>query len=218
MRWAQAASAAKPGRRTLCGADREGVAGRWGGQSGDNLDQPPLEKPLRLGRQGGRPLRRRAPLGLRPSRVVLRSGGDRGLLPTTLGPKWPEWPFILAELLLVLSIVGIMIMERKRHWHERWLEYRVLAEHVRELRLLTLLGGQRITARTPRAHLTAYGDAQKSWMAWHARALSRELGLPDLAVTPDYARACAADLAGLARGQKAFHETTDTRAELITSG
>ncbi len=138
------------------------------------------------------------------------------LLPVTLlaGCEWAEGVCLVLELGFVGVILALMRWGNRRNWHQRWLEYRVLAEQIRELRLLTLLGGGRIASHT-RAHLAIYGDAKRSWMAWHARAIARCIGLPNMAATPDYARACADDLVAISRGQREFHETTFERYDNI---
>ena len=63
------------------------------------------------------------------------------------------------------------------HWHERWTEYRLLAELIRELRFLVPLGGGKPLPRIP-AHLAVYGDPARTWMYWYVRAIAREIGIP----------------------------------------
>lgn len=136
------------------------------------------------------------------------------LLPITLGnPDW-ELACIVVELIFVGLIVGIQWAGSARRWHERWLECRVLAERIRELRLLIPFGGGRV-ASSRRAHLAVYGDPEQSWMAWHARAIARSVGVPNLAADADYARGCAEDLRALCADQRAFHTSSFRRAERI---
>ena len=65
-----------------------------------------------------------------------------------VGVDW-KWPFALAELLLLLAIVGITVVGRKRRWHGRWLETRRVAEYLRHAPILLLLGVARPAARWP---------------------------------------------------------------------
>ena len=65
------------------------------------------------------------------------------------------------------------------------MEYRVLAELIRELRLLIPLGGGRPLPRTP-THLAVYGDPAQTWMYWHLRAIARATGIPSVRATPAY--------------------------------
>ncbi len=135
------------------------------------------------------------------------------LTPTLLGAR-AEDISIWVEFVVVGAIISIMALAKWARWHERWLEYRVLAELVRQLRLLTPLGGGRPATRMA-AHLAVYGDQRRSWMAWQARAIARALGLPSTQVTPDYIRGCVADLIATARTQLGFHQVSSTRAERI---
>lgn len=144
------------------------------------------------------------------------------LLP--MATNWAEsnrvlerWCVVL-ELFTLLNIVMLLLLGRRRRWHERWLEYRVLAELVRQLRLLAPLGGGRPLPRS-RAHLVAYGDPARSWMYWQIRAIARMVGIPSVRVTPDYVAACVEDLFdvvdGPEHGQLRFHVASHHRAERI---
>jgi hypothetical protein len=57
---------------------------------------------------------------------------------------------VTAELALIVSILWIWRRGATRQWHRRWLDYRRLAENLRHLRMLTLVGA-RGTALRPRA-------------------------------------------------------------------
>ena len=144
------------------------------------------------------------------------------LLPMAMGwgPRHivAETLSIAAELAVLSTMVGLLVVGRRRRWHERWLEYRVLAEFIRELRLLTPLGGGRPLPRTP-AHLAIYGDPGRSWMYWHVRAIARSVGVPTVRVSPAYAAECLDYLydtaAGPIVGQGRFHEASHHRSEQV---
>ena len=125
---------------------------------------------------------------------------------------------IAAELLVLSTMVGLLVVGRRRRWHERWLEYRVLAEFIRELRLLTPLGGGRPLPRTP-AHLAIYGDPGRSWMYWHVRAIARAVGIPNVRVDAAYTAECLDYLydiaAGPITGQGHFHEASHHSSERV---
>lgn len=125
---------------------------------------------------------------------------------------------IIFEFLILLLIVSLLSLGRWRRWHSRWLEYRVLAELIRQLRLLLPLGGGRPAPRTP-AHLATYGEPTRSWMYWQIRAIARAVGIPSAVVTPGYIARCLDDLYDIAdgpqHGQLAFHEANHHRSEAI---
>lgn len=135
-------------------------------------------------------------------------------------PVWAGWdaqqnlPGLLVtaaiELGLLLGIIGLILWGNHRRWHERWMEYRVLAELIRELHFLIPLGGGRPFARLF-AHLGGYGRPTESWMSWHARALERATGLPSARVDEAYVQTALVHLKTVVDGQTAFHETSHHR-------
>ena len=92
-----------------------------------------------------------------------------------------KWPFAVLELLLVAAILAITFVGRRRRWHGRWFETRRVAEYLRHSPLLLLLGVARPPGRWPRGTTT-------SWPEWYARQALREVGLPEVALTPAYLR------------------------------
>lgn len=126
----------------------------------------------------------------------------------------------IAEAIFLALMVGLPVMARRGRWHQKWLEYRVLAEMVREMQILIPLGGARPLPRTP-AHLTSYGDPALSWMNWQARAIAREVALPEARVDRAYIAAMAKfllDFLGAATpesGQIGFQHMNGERMERI---
>ena len=136
----------------------------------------------------------------------------------------PETVCIVCELLAILIILGLVSRGRRLRWHERWIDYRLTAELVRQLRLVAPLGGARPFPQIP-AHLATYGQPSSTWMAWYVRAVERGLALPSVVVNRDYLRNCLRQLSevvgtasadGAPRGgQLEYHEVTARRCRLI---
>jgi hypothetical protein len=81
-------------------------------------------------------------------------------------------PFLLGgEILLIALILWVI--------REGWLEYRRLAETFRHLRILALTAA---AARIDRPG----GRGGRGWVSWYARAIEREIPLPNLAVSTEY--------------------------------
>ncbi len=130
----------------------------------------------------------------------------------------------LIETAVLAAMVGLLLATRHRGWHRRWTEYRLLAELIRELRVLIPLGGGQPPPRTP-AHLANYGDPARSWMFAHARAIARDLGLPAARVGAPYVADQIAFLRSFvgerpapgvaASGQLGFHMRNCQRMERI---
>ncbi len=127
----------------------------------------------------------------------------------------PEvWQGALFESILVGTIVLLVWRGSRRHWHERWMEYRLLAELIRQIRTLIPLGGGRPLPSTP-IHLGGYENLTQTWMYWHMRAVARATGLPPAKVTAEYLRNCLEYMAKLVGGQLDFHKKTLTRSKVM---
>lgn len=124
----------------------------------------------------------------------------------------------LIEALILVILISLPMWARRNHWHEKWLEYRVLAELVRELRILIPLGGARIRPRSA-AHLADYGDPARSWMNWQARAIARDAGLPAVRIDKTYLETRCNELLEFLgssdQGQIGFHRMNSRRMERI---
>jgi hypothetical protein len=95
------------------------------------------------------------------------------------------------ELLSLLGILAVVWAERHWRWRERWLDYRLLAELLREADLLAQVG-----QALPQRSLARIGRDQKNraWVPWLAAAISRatlpiaaNYGAPYLEAVRDYA-------------------------------
>ncbi|GGY53934.1 DUF4231 domain-containing protein [Parvularcula lutaonensis] len=83
--------------------------------------------------------------------------------------------FIALETVVILAIAAITIRGRKSRWHEKWIDYRQLAEQLRHARFLYLTGAS-LGAVSQRHD---YGSAPAgSWVEWYNKMSLRELGLP----------------------------------------
>ncbi|MFL6722078.1 MAG: hypothetical protein ACJ8FT_09800 [Sphingomonas sp.] len=89
------------------------------------------------------------------------------------------------ELLITLAIILNAIIGKREEWHRRWLDYRQLAERLRPMRSLKLLG---IAAPDPPG--TETNPVPKRWIDWYASGIWRAMGCPSGTIDP----ACAAQL------------------------
>lgn len=122
---------------------------------------------------------------------------------------------IAAEVVVISIIIGLTWYGRRRRWHERWIDYRTLAERLRLERFNCLLGGLWQRATLP-SHLATYGNPAATWMQWHARAVERAAGLPNLAVGSEYLSACRELLLeALISGQENYHNDNAKRLSTV---
>jgi hypothetical protein len=96
----------------------------------------------------------------------------------------------VGEIFCISVVVLLTTQANKRHYHERWIEYRHLAEQIRPLRYLFALG-----LTLPPGSTTHYLDKERGkggWSHWVAHRIERRLGVPNVVVTPAYLRAVRA--------------------------
>ena len=76
--------------------------------------------------------------------------------------------FLLAMTIILNTRIGV-----RHEWHRRWLDYRQLAERLRPMRSLKLLG---IAAPDPPGSAT--NPVARRWIEWYAAAVWRAIGCP----------------------------------------
>jgi len=75
----------------------------------------------------------------------------------------PDLPIILvSEIVLMLAVLGIIWTGRQQRWHERWLDYRFLAERFRAAIFMALADIEASTLKPPRHLSLAYSS--KDWI------------------------------------------------------
>jgi hypothetical protein len=81
---------------------------------------------------------------------------------------------VLMEFFVIGSIISLILIGRVSLWHERWLDYRALAESLRHGRFLAFV------SEFGRVQDSASGQISREppWTLWYVRATMRELGLP----------------------------------------
>ncbi|WP_114227580.1 MULTISPECIES: DUF4231 domain-containing protein [Sphingomonas] len=98
-----------------------------------------------------------------------------GALVGLSGLVLPTNPLELAliEAAVVLAVIVNTQAGSRRGWHQRWLDYRQLAERLRPMRSLKLLG---IAAPDPPGN--AAEPVARRWIDWYAAAVWRTIGCP----------------------------------------
>jgi hypothetical protein len=85
--------------------------------------------------------------------------------------------FVLGELIVLIFVLLNTRLGNREHWHARWLDYRHLAERLRNLRFSSLFGDLNLASATAADFGTGPG-----WVLWYARATARELNLPSVSI------------------------------------
>jgi hypothetical protein len=93
-----------------------------------------------------------------------------------------EVAFLFSEFIVVGLIITLIFLGRHWFWHERWLDYRALAESLRHGRFLAFV------SEFGRIHDGSSGMISRMplWTLWYIRATMRELGLPSAVLDSTY--------------------------------
>ncbi len=120
--------------------------------------------------------------------------------------------WVLAELVVIGAIILMIVLGRRWRWHERWLDYRALAERLRHGRFLACISE---FGRLDEGARQREGG-ESSWIVWYLRASLREVGLPSAAIDATYQwRILNATLVHELRDQIEYHETNIASAQRI---
>ena len=137
------------------------------------------------------------------------------LIGVTFHAKQGQVILLLSEFIAISLIMTIVWQGQRRLWHERWLEYRALAETLRHGRFLAFVsefGGVRHYTPSPGSH-------EPSWMAWYFRATVREIGLPAATLDGTFQwhvlEATLEEEIGGKDGQLAYHRSNRDSAHRI---
>jgi len=129
----------------------------------------------------------------------------------------PGWLFVLLEIASLAAIGGLVAMDRIRRWHDRWIDYRILAELMRQMAYLVLLG--RTLPINRAAILSTHGartPRRQDWVLWYFSAVVREIGVPAARYEAEYLHSVRGRyVEGLLAEQIAFHELGAKRAGTV---
>ncbi|HEV7508492.1 MAG TPA: hypothetical protein VGS07_26665 [Thermoanaerobaculia bacterium] len=112
--------------------------------------------------------------------------------------------FSVIELILIVVILTMTFWGRSQRWHQRWMDYRALAEELRQVQFLSLLG---LSASSPKVppHLEP-GDPRNKWFGWYFRAMTREIGLIQCRLDSSYLNSYRQVLDGWIKSQRDYHD------------
>lgn len=89
---------------------------------------------------------------------------------------------VAAELALVGVIVAVVVVGTRQSWHQKWMDYRSLAEMLRHLRFLAFLGSHRRFG----VRDTELSGRHSQWTNDLVGKISRRVGLPDAVIDSAY--------------------------------
>jgi hypothetical protein len=84
-----------------------------------------------------------------------------------------QFELAAAEFLVAIAVIANTLFGTRREWQRRWLDYRHLAERLRPMRSLKLLG---VAAPDPPGSMT--DPIPRRWIDWYAAGIWRAMGCP----------------------------------------
>ena len=107
----------------------------------------------------------------------------------------------MTEVLAIAAMVVNTRVGTARNWHRRWLDYRQLAERLRPMRSLALIG-------LAQPGLEAAKRGSRSWVDWYAAGVWRSAGIPTGRMTATPHQIAARVLAEDIDPQIAYHHAS----------
>ena len=126
---------------------------------------------------------------------------------------YPQGKVVLAigEFLAVVAILANTSIGTRQEWHRKWLDYRQLAERLRPMRSLKLLG---VAAPDPPG--TPANPVAQRWVEWYAAAVWRATGCPVGRLDAKTADSLSAAIAEYeVAPQIAYHRATSIQVERL---
>ena len=117
----------------------------------------------------------------------------------------------VVEFAVALAVIFNTKFGVSHEWHRRWLDYRQLAERLRPLRSLKLLG-----VAAPDAPGSHTNPVPRRWIDWYAAGVWRAMGCPNGAIDKDRAAKLAEAIAcHEVAPQIAYHESTARQIDTL---
>lgn len=118
--------------------------------------------------------------------------------------------FFVLQFLTILAILGLTKYANSHRWHERLIDYRHLAELLRQISFLSPLGGTLSVSFPPHA-----AETKASWISWHFRAIVREAGPVGVEINGRYLQEYKKLLQTELEGQINYHRKTAKEHEQL---
>lgn len=119
-----------------------------------------------------------------------------------------------AELALIVAILGLFGMDRNYHWHQRWIDYRLLAEGFRQMEALFPLG--RVPPSFEAPPFLEGAQSEGTWFKWYFRSVLRQADLLRAKIDDIYVQDSRLVLAECIKSQINYHEGTRSKFKRLS--
>ncbi len=115
------------------------------------------------------------------------------------------------DVAAIFAVLLISFLSDRRSWHSRFVAYRSIAENLRQMPGLALVGGT-VEGLSP---APSGAGPEVDWPGWYIRTASRSVGLVSARVTPSYLGAVRAHFDHLVDDQIAFYSSRARKFDVI---
>lgn len=141
-------------------------------------------------------------------------GAHPGDLPTLIsGVIHHSHDWFKVELIFISGILLLVLLNKLGRWRERWIDYRLLAEGLRQMRALAPFARVTPSFEVP-AHLSE-DVSSSTWFNWYFRSIVRAAGLVNARVDSTYLKICRGVLVSEILSQTRYHRRTAERHEAL---
>ncbi|WP_118858188.1 DUF4231 domain-containing protein [Sphingomonas mesophila] len=126
---------------------------------------------------------------------------------------WPghQLALAIAEFVVASAVIANTMLGSRNEWQRRWLDYRQLAERLRPMRSLKLLG-----VAAPDNPGARTDPLPRRWVDWYARGIWRAMGCPSGRLDPESSAALIAAVRELeVDSQVAYNQSAARQADLL---
>ncbi len=130
--------------------------------------------------------------------------------------------FAVLELFLLVAISALVFMDHRRRYHERWIDYRTLAELLRPMIYLAMVGWTvpltlvRDRAEEIGRERLGHAGPARSWVFMHFETIVRHAGVLGVKLEPEYLKACRSYISEVwLSHQIAYHVRNAARSHLF---
>lgn len=120
--------------------------------------------------------------------------------------------WIGAELAAIVMILTNYFVARRCAWHDRALDYRVLAEQIRHVRAMRPLGRIPPYSRPP-LYYSSQGGLHWAWVSWYVRAVIRAAGMPSVRLDTAHLQEACGGIGKWIEKQHDYHDQNASRLE-----
>ena len=112
--------------------------------------------------------------------------------------------FVIAETIIIILIILNTYLSSYKKWHQRWLDYRHLAERLRLSAIWTVLGSSKQSTFS-KQNLQA-SDRSPNWVVWYALSLGKAIGIPTIRLDKKLLKTIKCELKIISGYQAEYHK------------